>query len=205
MNLLTSSPPETVEIDGQAVRIKTDFRHSLRTIMAMEDNDLTPHEKVSILLRNAYEEIPANPEQAIEKAHWFLNCGKVNEEQKDAPRVYSFSQDAQMIFSAFWQTHAIDLTKAELHWWTFVALFMDLGQDTAFSQLVSLRQRVKTGKATKDERRAANEMGEIFHLEDIDTRTLDEKIKARTFEEMIEKGRANRERMRRENDAIPTG
>ena len=52
---------------------------------------------------------------------------------------------------------------------------MDLGQDTTFCQLVSLRKRIKTGKANKEERQAAREMGNLIEVPDIDDRTLAEK------------------------------
>jgi hypothetical protein len=70
-------------------------------------------------------------------------------------RLYSFAKDANYIFSAFQQTHGIDLTTAKLHWWQFLALFMDLGGETAFSNIVDLRSRLKDGTATKEEKKRA--------------------------------------------------
>jgi len=67
-----------------------------------------------------------------------------------------------------------------------MALFMDLGQDTTFCQLISLRKRVKTGKATKEEREIAREMGDVFDIPDYDDRTLEEKEAERLFLEAME-------------------
>ena len=176
MNILTDTLPESVDISGVMYQINTNFRTCLKTIMAFEDPELTPQEKASILLSNLYFEIPSDIETAIQQANQFLNGGKVSDDEGESgPRVYSFSKDANFIFAAFRQTHGIDLQKTNLHWWEFLALFMDLGQDTTFCQLVSLRKRVKTGKATKEERQAAREMGDLIDVPEFDDRTLAEK------------------------------
>jgi hypothetical protein len=177
MNILTDAPPETVEINTTEYRLNTDFRACLKIIMAFEDNELTPQEKQLILLGNLYSVVPNDLEAALDCANWFLNGGKDSATNTDEenPRVYSFAKDGNFIYAAFRQTHGIDLATANLHWWTFLALFMDLGQDTTFCQLTALRKRLKTGKASKEERAAAREMGDMIDLPDIDNRTLDEK------------------------------
>ena len=166
MNVLTESLPRTVGIDGVEYPVNTDFRACLRVMLAFEDAQLTPHEKQAILLQNIYSEIPGNIGGAIEAANLFLNGGEVQENEHHGPRLYSFSKDANFIFAAFRQTHGIDLQREDLHWWEFLALFMDLGQDTTFCNLVAMRKRVKTGKATKEERQAALEMGDMFDIQE---------------------------------------
>lgn len=193
MNILTDALPESVTITDTEYQLCTDFRACLKIIMAFEDNELTPQEKQLILLGNLYSVVPDDLQVALERANWFLNGGKETDNADDVienHRVYSFSKDANFIYAAFRQTHGIDLGAAQLHWWTFLALFMDLGQDTTFCQLTALRKRLKTGKATKEERAAAREMGEIVNLPEIDDRTLGEKEledeflrKVRTLEE----------------------
>lgn len=176
MNILIDELPESVTISDTEYTIDTDFRTCLKIIMAFEDNELTPQEKQLILLSNLYSVVPDDIGAALEQANWFLNGGKSGETDTDPqPRVYSFAKDGNFIYAAFRQTHGIDLATAKLHWWTFLALFMDLGQDTTFCQLTALRKRLATGKASKEEKAAAREMGEIIELEQIDDRTLDEK------------------------------
>jgi hypothetical protein len=188
MNLLVEDLPEAVEIDGIETPINSDFRSCLRVILAFEDNELTGLEKQMLLLANLYPERPGNIEKAIEQAIKFLNGGREDgDDGTHKPRVYSFSKDADLIFAAFYQTHGIDHQTTELHWWKFQALFMDLGADTAFCQLVNLRKRVKTGRATKEERRAAREMGAIFDVPELDTRTPDEREAEARFLELVGK------------------
>lgn len=188
MNILVAPLPVSVTIDGREYEIDTDFRSALLTIMAFEDGGLTTHEKAMIMLANLYPTIPDNVQAAFERAQWFLNGGEEREET-GKPRVYSFTKDARYIFAAFRQTHGIDLQTANLHWWEFLALFMDLGQDTTFCQLTALRSRIKSGKATKEERAAARAMGEAFDVPEVDTRTLEEKEIQERFFRAIEEGK----------------
>lgn len=193
MTLLTEQLPDAVEIDGQEWPINTDFRAALQVIMAFEDPELTGAEKYAVLLENLYPEKPGNLQEAIRLGILFLDGGQAGEE-KSGPRLYSFAKDDRLIFSAFRQTHGIDLATADLHWWAFLALFIDLGANTAFCNLVRLRKRVKTGKATREERRAAVEMGDAFDLgPEPDTRTPEMKAKAAEFYRLVAEGEKLRE------------
>lgn len=179
-------------IDGQEVAINTDFRDCLRVVLAFEDNELAAIEKQSVLIDNLYPKRPNNLAEAFVQGVKFLNGGndgEKEEKENHLPRLYSFSQDAELIFAAFRQTHGIDLETASMHWWKFQALFMDLGQDTAFCNLVGLRKRVKTGKASKEERAAAREMGEAFDVPEVDDRTIEERDKADEFMRLLAGGK----------------
>lgn len=176
MNILTDRLPAFVCVDGKEYVIRTDFRDCLRVVMAFEDNSLTKVEKAEVLLEVLYPILPDNQQAALEMGIKFLDGGNEDEgEGAPAHRVFSFAKDANLIFAAFRQTHGIDLETVEMHWWKFLALFMDLGSETTFCRLVSLRSRVKSGKATAEERRAASEMGEMFDVPDIDDLTLEER------------------------------
>jgi hypothetical protein len=184
MNILTDQLPDTVEINGIEYKINTDYRAALRVMLAFEDDTLTSYEKQIVLL-SLYDVMPDDIDIAYQKITLYLNGGKVSNDEQPGPRVYSFSKDAEFIFSAFRQTHNIDLERAQLHWWKFLALFMDLGQDTTFCQLVGLRKRIKTGKATKEERQAAREMGEMIDIPEPDTRSLEEREKEAEFLRLV--------------------
>lgn len=182
MNILTDPLPVSVTVGGVDYPVNPDFRACLRSILAFEDPDLARNEKTAVLLENLYMgEIPADQETAIRSASWFMNCGEERDEDDDGPRIFSFSKDARFIFAAFKQTHGIDLETADLHWWKFIALFMDLGADTAFCQLTSLRKRVKSGKASKEEIKASHELGDVFELDDYDDLTIQERENIERF------------------------
>jgi hypothetical protein len=118
------------------------------------------------------------------RAIQFLNQNQ-DDDQEPGPRVFSFEKDAQLIYAAFKQTHNIDLQTVELHWYQFLALFSDLRPDTAFCQLRNLRYRLKTGRATKEERQAASEMSDLIELPELDTRSYAERLKEKRFMEIL--------------------
>jgi hypothetical protein len=198
MNILVDSLPAAVEIDNQEYALDTDFRTCLRVILAFEDPELADVEKQAVLLDNLYPELPDNVSRAFELGIKFLNGGDdAEEEEKEeglSLRLYSFKQDANFIFAAFRQTHGIDLESIEyLHWWKFLALFMDLGPDTTFCHLVGLRKRLKTGKATKEEQLYALEMAEVVDLDEPDRRTLEEKAQEDEFLRLVAEAERRRE------------
>lgn len=172
MNILTDELPEAVEVDGVEYPLNTDFRSGIQCILDFEDQDITDDEKAVLLLRRLYKgAIPDNVNEAVRLGIKFLDGGKETEGENpfaDHHRLYSFEKDASLIYAAFRQTHNIDLQKADLHWWQFLSLFMDLGAETAFSSVVNLRRRVKNGDATKEEREHALKMGDAFDLPEFD-------------------------------------
>ena len=188
MNILVDQLPTTLEIGGRKYEIRSDFRDCLKIILAFEDPELASIEKQTILLSNLYKEMPDNIHEAFERGMWFLNGGEESA-SGDNMRLYSFDKDANYIMAAFRQTHGIDLETAEMHWWKFMAYFMDLGSETTFNQLIGLRKRVKTGKASKEERQAALEIKEIFDLPELDNRTLEEREAENAFMKRYKQGR----------------
>ncbi|MFM8320999.1 MAG: Gp15 family bacteriophage protein [Chloroflexota bacterium] len=191
MNLLTEALPSAVEIGGQEWPLETDFRAALRVLMAFEDPELTGAERVGVLLANLYPEPPADLQRALALGMRFLD-GDTPGSDEPGPRLFSFEKDGALIFAAFRQTHGIDLETAELHWWKFLALFMDLGADTAFCQLVGLRKRVKSGRATREERQAAREMGEAFVIAEPDRRSADERTQEAEFLRLVAEAQERR-------------
>lgn len=175
-------------VNNKQVAIRSDFRSCLKINLAYESQVLGRAEKQAVLLAWFYPILPPNVEEAFIKAVQFLNQDAQENEDEDAeprPRVFSFEKDSQLIYAAFKQTHDIDLQTAQLHWYQFLALFGDLHPDTSFCQLRNLRYRLKTGKATKEERQAASEIHELIELPDLDMRSYAERLKEKRFMEIL--------------------
>lgn len=189
-NVLIDRLPTSVEIDGQRYALESDFRACLSVVLAFEDPELTSREKQIILLENLYPELPENVAEAFKQGLWFLDGGNKSDEETGAAhkqRVYSFEKDAPYIFSAFRQTHGIDLETVDyLHWWKFLYLFMDLGESTFFIRLVGLRKRLADGSATKEERKAARDMGRIIELPEEEMMTAEEQREVDHFMALLE-------------------
>ena len=196
MSILTDTLPDAVEIEGKEFAINTDFRDCLKVVMAFEDEELTGFEKQMILLQVMYPVKPDDTEKAIEMAVKFLDGNadgdgeKADETPDENPvRLFSWAKDANFIFAAFRQTHGIDLDKEkDLHWWKFIALFMDLGSETFFCNLTALRKRIFSGKASEEDYRAARELGHIFELGPHDTRTPEQIEMDEIFDRALEGG-----------------
>ena len=169
MNVLTDKFPTKIKVNNKVLKINSDFRNCIKIIEAFEDDDLFNEEKYLILIRRLYiDEVKEEDlEQAIIKGIKFLDLGEENENnEENVKRLYSFSKDDSYIYTGIRQSHNIDLNSIEyLHWWNFVYLFLDIGQDCMFNQLVYYRKRKNEGKLTKDEKKVYISMRKILDLD----------------------------------------
>lgn len=169
-NFLVEQFPDAIEIDGEVFAVNTDFRVGLQIMADFENPEFDQDEKAYLMLNRLYADLPDDRDilfyqKAVEKAVKFLNAGEGDDAARDTegkPRLYSFNKDARLIYSAFSQTHGVDLQAADMHWWRFMALFLDLGSDTAFCSLVSLRKRYYDGKLNDEEKRLIAQLGDDF-------------------------------------------
>lgn len=180
-NVLVDAPPTTIEINGRDYEVNYSFRNCLKIILAFEDPELAMVEKSMVLVELLYREKPPDLQLAIEKGIEFLDGGVDRDDDDESPRVFSFDKDARMIMAGFRQTYGLDLHATDIHWWDFLMLFLDLSPDTTFSNLVNLRHRVKSGKATKEEREVARDLGDTFQLEDYEPLSIAEMETKREF------------------------
>lgn len=172
MNVLIDGLPTAVEIEGVEYQINTDFRVSLQIMAAFEDPELTGFEKQAVMLHLLYPVVPPDARRASELAVKFLNCGqepKQSDEEADTTRYYSWPQDARYIMAAIEQTYHIDLAQANLHWWRFSYMFLDLQENCFFSRLIYLRKQKAKGKLTKEEKEWYYSMREVVDLPEIYT------------------------------------
>ena len=169
MNLLTDSLPTKILIKNKVFHINCDYRTVIKIILAFEDEELTPNEKSYIMLKLLYkEDIPDDYlEEAIKKAIKFIDLGQEIKETEPVQRVFSYKKDGNYIFSGINQTHHIDLeSMPNLHWWKFMALFMDMGTECTFNELIYYRKRKIEGKLTKEEKKKYREIKDLVSLEE---------------------------------------
>ena len=196
MSILINALPIAAEINGHSYTLNADFRVIINIICACDDAELAMVEKQQVMLGNLYEPPLQREdfERGIQIAADFIAGGPGKAEEKAGAvqaKYYSFEKDADYIFAAFQQTHGIDLQAVEfMHWWKFLALFADLGANTVFCNLIGLRKRVATGKASKEERQSAREMGDVFTLDPV-SRSIEDIEAERRFYALIE---ANKEK-----------
>ncbi len=143
--------PDSLEVNGTAYPIRTDFRDMLTIMEAFEDPDLENGEKLFVMLYIIYpdfEQIPQGDlEEAYRQAAWFLDCGADAErETGNSPRLVDWGQDERILFPAINAVAAREVRAMEyLHWWTFMGYFMEIREGT-YSQVLQLRQKKARGK-----------------------------------------------------------
>jgi len=168
MNVLTDKFPTKIKVNDRILKIDSDFRNCIKIIEAFEDDDLLIQEKAMILINRLYlDEVSTEDlEEAYIKGIKFLDLGEEPSDNREPKRIYSFNKDNNYIYTAIRQSHNIDLNSIEyLHWWNFIYLFMDIGQDCMFNQIIYYRKRKNEGKLTKEERKVYLSMIKILDLD----------------------------------------
>jgi len=144
--------PKALEIDGISYPINSDFRAALLIFQAFGDVELSPINKQLVLLEIIYTpigedkpNIPANTEDAIKQAMWFLDVGL--EHKKDSPKTMDYTQDEQLIFSAVNAVYTKDVREDEyMHWWTFYGLCQAINNESLLAQIVNIRTKKAKGE-----------------------------------------------------------
>ena len=140
MNLLTTTLPDTITVDGREYAIHTDFRDWIRFCEMLLETELKEEEKVYIALMMYKEEQPSNVQLALKGlTDFYLMAEEVvndaeeqleehTEEYEVTPKpIYDWTVDSAYIIGAFQKTYGIDLMNIEyMHWWRFKALFTSI-------------------------------------------------------------------------------
>ena len=143
--------PQALTIGGKEYEICSDFRIALLIFEAYDDPDLSPFDKAAVMLDSLFaypEDIPSEHlQEACAAASWFLDGGKEETEGKSttvepkSARLFSWTQDEQMIFSAINKVAGCEVRLLPfLHWWTFLGYFSEMGEGL-FTTVVSIRQK----------------------------------------------------------------
>ena len=160
------------------LKIRTDFRESIKFELLMQDNKLNEEEKVKLAL-NLYYNLNdiTDIKEAVEDIIWFYKGGKKEIENVDKEvkksnskekQIYSYEFDAEYIYSAFMEQYKIDLNSIKyLHWWKFKALFNSLNEDVLFSKIMGYRSINLAKIQNKEMNKFYKKMKEIYALPDM--------------------------------------
>lgn len=152
-NLLIDTLPTHLTVGGRAFAIDSNFRAGILFELMVTDATLTDSELTVNALNLFYtEEIPEDTEEAFEAIIWFYRNGyeeKPKRRRRGAkqeapkelePRVFSFEEDAPLIYAAFMSQYGIDLQDIEyLHWWKFNAMFRGIHEDERITEIIGYR------------------------------------------------------------------
>lgn len=176
-NLILNKLPKTTP---NKLKIRTDFRESIKFELLMQDNTIKDSDKVIIALNLYYYEPEkiTNIKTAVDDMLWFYKCGKdiKKKEEKDTnqqagkkeKQIYSYEFDAEYIYSAFMEQYNIDLNSINyLHWWKFKALFTSLNENVLFSKIMGFRTINLSKIKDKSMKEYYKKMKKIYALPDM--------------------------------------
>lgn len=166
------------------LRIRTDFRESIKFELLMQDNKIDEQTKIIQALKLYYYDISKieNVKQAVSDVLWFYSCGKEkinveenkNENRVNSKQIYSYEFDDEYIYSAFMEQYKIDLNSIKyLHWWKFKALINGLNENIHFVKIIGYRAIDLSKIKDKDMKLNYKKLKKQYALPDM--RTIEQK------------------------------
>lgn len=183
-NILLFEPPQTVDLCGGSVRIRTEYKIWIAVQKICDDPTIPKKELGGRILLGVYDNTPtreearsplsralANPSEALEAALYFFNFNEPKRpqtaKQSRASRIRSFDWDwdAYMVIADFQREYGIDLTDptTTMHWWRFWSLFKALGNTSRTMQAIATRTADEDG-LSKEEKAALRERKQAMML-----------------------------------------
>lgn len=152
--------PTSLEVDGELVKIDSDFRTALLVMQMYNDRAISLQSKHGLMLSMIYSvlddngevvsTLPENVEEAANKAIWFLNIGMEEQgdvESKSKPRLIDYEKDSQHLFSAVNNVLSREVRSDDyMHWWTFYGFCQSIDDSSLMSNIINIRNKRASGK-----------------------------------------------------------
>lgn len=143
------SLPDSVEVEGVAYSICTDYRCILDILTDLSNPEADGQERALIVLVGLYPDFeempPEHYEKAVQEGLRFINCDAEDAPHK-APRLVDWEQDYSLIIAPVNRVLGQEVRSVSyMHWWTFLAAYNEIG-DCTFAQVVRIRDRLHRGK-----------------------------------------------------------
>lgn len=184
--------PQTLNINGRAYKIRSDYRDILQIIAAFGDKELSDEEKAYVCLKRlfvAMESIPKSDYQdAYEAAVTFIECHI--SDRKPSPKVVNWEKDEQLIFPAINKVAGMEVRAVPyMHWWTFLGYFQSIDREDIWGFILTIRQRRAKGKKLeKYEKDFLNANRDICEVEFREEKATTEDSLAKMFNELLKNG-----------------
>lgn len=164
---MTFTLPTSLSVGGKECPIRTSWTAALDIINALADTGWTPAQKAEIILTILYTvPIPRqHAEEAIRRAYWYLDGGQ-EQNGKNAPTLMDWQKDWPLIVAPINRVVGHDVRIDDgLHWWTFLAAYMEIGGDCTLAQIVSIRDKLARGEKLEDyEKKFASRNADLLSL-----------------------------------------
>lgn len=143
-NILHNELPCCVTVDGTDYPVKTSFRDWIAFFTLHESSVIASEEKVLRSMGLYMNEKPQDIMTAYAALQGFASCERMPRDENrgtgagSAP-VFSYLYDSTYIYSDFKRHYNVDLEAAEMHWYTFIALFNGLPSEAETKQRIAYR------------------------------------------------------------------
>lgn len=142
INILTDPLPDAITVFGVRYPVHTSFRNWVKIACLLD----APKEKqiasVGEMLALCYKDtLPPCLESAVLGMLAYLRR-TTDIPERDAggkTSVFSFLEDSERIYAAFYKAYGVDLAKEDMHWYTFCALFSTLSEENPFATVLNIR------------------------------------------------------------------
>lgn len=141
----------------------------------LQDTELDDNERILACLVVFYEELDGvesvyqlgDIEEATKQMFSFFNCNQESVGAVAEGKVIDWDKDALMIISAINKVAGKEVRAEKyMHWWTFVAYYMAIGE-SALSNVVNIRRKIIKGKKLeKFEQEYVTENPDLFKRTD---------------------------------------
>ena len=136
---------EQITIDGKAYRIRSDFRVVLEIFVMLQDPELDDGDRTEGLMQMFYVDRPEDVKAAIEAFASFVDPRPRSDRKR--PGLVDWEADFELIAAAV--NHVLGTecrALSYLHWRTFLGAYMEISPESLFSRVISVREKVRTGK-----------------------------------------------------------
>lgn len=148
--------PKTVEIDGEELAIRYDYRVILDIFEILNDPDFNDQERALAVLQIFYVEFDqlTDYDAAIQECFRFINGGREEISKQKQPQLISWKHDFSMIVAPINRVLGYEVRAKEydpqtntggVHWWTWLGAYMEIG-DCLFAQIIRIREKRALGK-----------------------------------------------------------
>jgi len=141
--------PKTLTVNGKEQPIRWEYTAVLDAISALNNRELEDNEKAFAFLYILYENFDTLGRDdygpAFEAAIDFVNNG-MDTEKKTQVKMVDFEHDYRIMIPAINRVAGKEIRNEEdIHWWTFLGWFMEIGECT-YSTVLTIRNKQSKGK-----------------------------------------------------------
>jgi hypothetical protein len=136
--------PETIDVNGNLFKIKTDFKTWLAFLELAQKEELQVNDYLFMLQnkedkKKAFENLGDFATALFDFMNKSPATPNVTKGEDNDTQIIDFTLDSPYIYASFMQAYNIDLIETNMHWYKFNALFLGLPNNTKICEIMQAR------------------------------------------------------------------